>query len=51
MTPDEIMRMPQDKQLFFIRGLSPIYCDLVKYYEDEELLAYSKIPPPKDINF
>jgi type IV secretion system protein VirD4 len=51
MTPDEILHMPQDKQLFFIKGLNPIYCDLVKYYEDEELLAYSKIPPPKDVNF
>jgi type IV secretion system protein VirD4 len=51
MTPDEILHMPQDKQLFFIKGLNPIYCDLVKYYEDEKLRAFSEIPPPKDVNF
>jgi type IV secretion system protein VirD4 len=52
ITPSEVMRMHKDKQIIFMKGLEhPIFCDLVKYYQFSQLIEYSKISPPKDINF
>jgi type IV secretion system protein VirD4 len=50
LTPDEVMRMPNDMQLIFIKGLRPIFCDIVKFFK-LNLYEYSKIAPPKKINF
>jgi type IV secretion system protein VirD4 len=50
LTPDEVMRMPNDMQLIFIKGLRPIFCDLAKFFEFT-LYENSKIAPPKKINF
>jgi|GEM_PF-944499 len=51
MTPGEVMRMPNNNQLIFIKGLKPIYCELPKFFEFEDLNKLSKIRPPKAISF
>lgn len=51
MTPDEVMRMPHNKQLIFIKGLRPIFCDRPNYYDNKIWLERSKIPAPKQIDF
>jgi type IV secretion system protein VirD4 len=51
LTPDEVMRMPNDMQLIFIKGLRPIFCDIVKFFEFSILYEDSKIAPPQKINF
>lgn len=47
MEPDEILAMPEDKELIFIRGQRPIYADKFKYYE---LSVFKKLLrwPPKE---
>lgn len=36
MKPDEILNMPQDRQLLFVAGQRPIMARKIKYYEDME---------------
>lgn len=36
LTPDEVRRLPGDKQLLFVKGTNPVLCDRVCYYEDPE---------------
>jgi type IV secretion system protein VirD4 len=51
MTPDEVMRMPHNKQIIFIKGLKPIHCDRPNYYDHTTWNERSKMPPPKEIDF
>ncbi|MDR0275554.1 MAG: type IV secretory system conjugative DNA transfer family protein [Burkholderiaceae bacterium] len=37
LTPDECMRLPPDDELVFMAGHSPIYCQKIKYYADQQL--------------
>ena len=43
LTPDEVMRIPRDKQIIFIRGEKPIYCDRPAYYNHSDICEQSKI--------
>jgi type IV secretion system protein VirD4 len=46
LMPDEAMRLPEDAALIFVAGHPPIYASKIRYYEDADLYARSKIPPP-----
>ena len=46
MYPNEITTMDQDRLLLFCKGLSPIFCKKIKYYEDPIFLPRTKIRPP-----
>lgn len=46
LTPDEAMKLPPDDMLIFVSGLAPIYGRKIKYYEDPDFLACSKVPTP-----
>ena len=46
ITPDEVMRMNDDDQIVFMKGLQPIYCYRLSYYKVPQALADSKIKPP-----
>ena len=35
MTPDEVMRMPNDTQVIFVQGVKPILAEKVRYYADK----------------
>lgn len=34
MTPDEVMRLPNDSQLIFVQGSKPVVAEKIRYYED-----------------
>ena len=34
MTPDEVMRMPNDTQVIFVQGVKPILAEKIKYFAD-----------------
>jgi type IV secretion system protein VirD4 len=51
ITPDEVMRMYDDQQIVFMKGLKPIHCYRTNYYDFIDLNEHSKILPPKEINF
>jgi type IV secretion system protein VirD4 len=36
MTPDEVMRMPNDSQVIFMQGCRPIMAEKIRYYADPE---------------
>ena len=46
ITPDEVMRMNDDDQIVFMKGLKPIYCRRLNYRDFQETLEDSKIKPP-----
>jgi len=46
LTPDEAMRLPEDAALIFVAGHPPVYANKIRYYDDADLNARSKIPPP-----
>lgn len=47
LTPDEINRMPYNKQLIFVTGHKPLYTNKNFYYEDENFIRrYKKNPAP-----
>jgi type IV secretory pathway TraG/TraD family ATPase VirD4 len=45
MTPDEVMRMSRYEAIIFINGLPAIHGELPKYFEFEELVRRSQLPP------
>lgn len=51
ITPDEVMRLPEDEQIVFMKGISPILCYRIPYYRIEFLDKASKINPPYSIKF
>lgn len=46
MYPDEVSTMSDKKLLLFCKGLSPIFCNKIRYYEDEVFAPRTKIKPP-----
>ncbi len=46
LTPDEVMRLPEDAALVFVAGHAPIYANKLRYYENAELSARSGIAAP-----
>lgn len=46
ITPDEVMRMNDNEQIVFMKGLKPIHCCRLSYYDVPETLEDSKIKPP-----
>jgi type IV secretion system protein VirD4 len=46
LTPDEVMRLPDDASLVFVAGHPAIYSRKIRYYEDPEFRARASIPAP-----
>jgi len=46
LTPDEVMRLPDDAALIFVAGRPPIYGQRIRYYEDPVFADRASIPPP-----
>jgi type IV secretion system protein VirD4 len=46
LTPDEVMRLPDDAALIFVAGQPPIYGRRIRYYEDPIFAARASIQPP-----
>jgi type IV secretion system protein VirD4 len=46
LTPDEVMRLPDDAALIFVAGRPPIYGRRIRYYEDPVFAARAAIQPP-----
>src|SRR2546427_10918778 len=46
LTPDEVMRLPEEAALIFVAGHPPIYGRKIRYYRDPVLSERAKIPPP-----
>jgi type IV secretory pathway TraG/TraD family ATPase VirD4 len=46
LTPDEVMRLPDDAALIFVAGQPPIYGRRIRYYEDPIFAARASIRPP-----
>src|SRR5438128_237595 len=46
LTPDEVMRLPDDTALIFVAGRAPIYGRRIRYYEDPVFTDRASIPPP-----
>jgi type IV secretion system protein VirD4 len=51
ITPDEVMRLPEDEQIVFMKGISPILCYRIPYYRIGDLGKTADIKPPCGINF
>lgn len=47
LTPDEVLRLPQDQALIFQHGGHPIRAKRIKYYEDPEFTRRASIPAPE----
>ncbi len=45
MTPDEVRRMPADRELVFVAGQRPIYGKKLRYYEEPYFTDRVKPPP------
>lgn len=46
MYPNEVMEMDNAKLLVFCKGLAPIYCNKIRYFEDPEFSRRTKIKAP-----
>jgi len=46
LTPDEVMRLPDDVALIFVAGQPPIYGRKIRYYVDPVFRARAAISPP-----
>ena len=46
LTPDEVMRLPDDTALIFVAGRAPIYGRRIRYYEDPVFADRASVPPP-----
>ncbi len=49
--PDEVMRMHDEEQVIFMKGIAPIRAMKPPFYADEDSLAKTKIKPPFDVSF
>jgi len=47
LTPDEVMRLPEDAALIFVAGQPPIYGRKIRYYLDPVFSERAKISPPE----
>src|SRR2546425_5971772 len=48
LTPDEVMRIPDDSALVFVAGHPAIYARKIRYYQDPEFRTRSALPAPKE---
>jgi type IV secretion system protein VirD4 len=48
LTPDEVMRLPDDSALVFVAGHPAIYAQKIRYYQDPEFRVRAAVPPPTD---
>ena len=48
LTPDEVMRLPDDSALVFVAGHPAIYARKIRYYQDPEFRTRSALPAPKE---
>jgi type IV secretion system protein VirD4 len=46
LTPDEVMRLPEDAALIFVAGQPPIYGRKIRYYVDRIFTERATVPPP-----
>jgi type IV secretion system protein VirD4 len=46
ITPDEVMRLPDENALVFVAGHRPIWAMKGRYFEDPRLERRSRLPPP-----
>jgi type IV secretion system protein VirD4 len=46
LTPDEVMRLPEDAALIFVAGQPAIYGQKIRYYRDPIFSERGKVPPP-----
>jgi len=46
LTPDEVMRLPDDSALVFKAGHRPIYAGKIRYFEEPALFERARIPAP-----
>jgi len=46
LTPDEVMRLPEDAALIFVAGQPPIYGRKIRYYMDPVFAERAQIRPP-----
>lgn len=51
ITPDEVMRLQEDEQIVFIKGMKPIHCYRPNYYEFLPLKDRIDIEPPHEVDF
>jgi type IV secretion system protein VirD4 len=51
ISPEKIMQLREDMQIILIKGLVPILCYLLKYYQLPHMAELSEIPPPKETAF
>lgn len=51
ITPDEVMRMHDEEQLVFMKGLKPIRAAKMPYYKNRDLAQLAQIKPPRSIEF
>lgn len=51
ITPDEAMRLREDEQIIFMKGMKPIRCILQPYYTNDQAKKDSEIAPPEDVSF
>jgi len=47
LTPDEVLRLPEDAMIIFVGNLKPIYGHKIKYYNDPVFLERTSIPQVK----
>ena len=45
MTPDEVRRMPADRELVFVAGFRPVYGKKIRYYEQKYFMDRVLDPP------
>jgi type IV secretion system protein VirD4 len=48
LTPDEVMRLPDDAALVFVAGHPPIYARKIRYYEDPTFAARAALSAPRE---
>jgi len=46
LTPDEVMRLPDDSALVFVAGHPAIYARKIRYYSDPEFRGRAAVPAP-----
>jgi type IV secretory pathway TraG/TraD family ATPase VirD4 len=49
--PDEVMRMHDEEQIIFMKGVPPIRSTKAPYYQFDEHLKKTKVPPPYPVSF
>jgi type IV secretion system protein VirD4 len=48
LTPDEVMRLPDDSALVFVAGHPAIYARKIRYYADPDFRSRAAVPAPTE---